>query len=266
MKMTRKVSILVLSFAMLFLIGCGQKQPWEAAGISEEFYAVTGDFAQRYLEFDQDGRQYDQALESVEAYLAGEKTQTDAISALEIAIDYFETELNGWENVSLDEVLTQQLQAVNISPAEYEAFANSRPSNLQTQKTDLSSLMYYLQYAEEDEGSVENLVWTVSKDQEIQNSMRGYYYYGCLNYWFPDVDGAEKDYLEIQVIDKVVSYIPEDPIWCSTREAAEEKVMLYLDEVEDVLNEFAEHIGQQQSLLYEMEQNLEAALNGQTDA
>lgn len=42
--------------------------------------------------------------------------------------------------------------------------------------------------------------------------------------------------------------------------------MLYLDEVEDVLNEFAEHIGQQQSLLYEMEQNLEAALNGQTDA
>ena len=36
--------------------------------------------------------------------------------------------------------------------------------------------------------------------------------------------------------------------------------MLYLDEVEEVLNQFADYVGQQQNDLYEMEQELETAL------
>lgn len=254
------VAIVSVFFSALLLSGCGPKQPWETAGVSEEFYHVTEDFSQRYLELDQDGYQYDQALETVDAYLAGETGQDEAISSLEETIRYFETELDGYETVSLDETLTEHLQAVDISPVEYEMFANGRPSSLQSQQMDLLSLLYYLQYAEEDEASQESLSWHLDQYQEIQDSARGYYYYGCLNYWFPGADDKEREYLNIKVIDQLKSYIPEDPIWCNTREAAEEQVMRYLDAEEVILNQFAEYLGQQQNDLYEMEQELEALL------
>lgn len=256
------IAIVSVAFSALLLSGCGPKQPWETAGVSEDFYQVTEDFAPRYLELDQDGYRYDQALEAVDAYLAGETGQDEAVSALEETIQYFETELNGWETVSLDETLTKHLQAVDISPAEYEMFINGRPINLQSQQTDLLSLLNYLQYAEADQTSRENLSWSLSKDQKIQDSTRGYYYYGCLNYWFPSANDKEREYLNIKVIDQLHSYIPEDPVWCSTREEAEEQVMRYLDAEEDILNQFADHVGQQQNDLYEMEQELAALLEG----
>lgn len=256
MRVKCSIAVALLFFSALVLGGCGPKQPWETAGVSEDFYLVTEDFAPRYLELDQDGQRYDQALEAVEAYLAGESSQDEAIASLEQAVLYIETELEDWENVALDEALTSRLQAVDISPSEYESFANSRPTNLQSQQADLLSLLYYLEYAEEDPTSRENLGWSLDKDQKVQDSSRGYYYYGCLNYWFPGADDAERAYLEAEVIDKLRSYIPEDPLWCSTREDAEEQVMMYLDEMEEVLNQLADHVGQQQNDLYQMEQEL----------
>ena len=233
------IAIVSVAFSALLLSGCGPKQPWETAGVSEDFYQVTEDFAPRYLELDQDGYRYDQALEAVDAYLAGETGQDEAVSALEETIQYFETELDGWETVSLDETLTKHLQAVDISPVEYEMCIN-----------------------EADQTSRENLSWSLSKDQKIQDSTRGYYYYGCLNYWFPGANEKEREYLDIKVIDQLHSYIPEDPVWCSTREEAEEQVMRYLDAEEDILNQFADHVGQQQNDLYKMEQELAALLEG----
>lgn len=260
MKTQCGMAIVSMLFSVLVLSGCGPKQPWETAGVSEDFYTVAEDFAPRYLELDQDGAQYDQALDAVEEYLAGEKTQADALSAVQDAVEYYEEALANWETVSISETLSGQLQAVGISPAEYESFANSRPSNLQTQQIDLLSLLSYLQYAESDPDSRENLSWTLSKDQKIQDSMRGYYYYGCFNYWFPDADEKEREYLDVKVTDQLHSYIPEDPVWYSTREEAEEQVMLYLDQVEELLNLFADHVGQQQKDLYEMEQEWETLL------
>lgn len=260
MKIKYGTAIASVFFSILLMSGCGPKQPWETAGVSEDFYEVTEDFAQRYLELDQDGYQYDQALEAVDAYLTGENSQDEALSLLKETIHYFETELAGWETVSLDETLVKHLQAIDISPAEYEAFVNSRPNDLQTQQMDLFSLMYDLQYVGEDKVSQENLSWSLSKNQTIQDSMRGYYYYGCLNYWFPGADDAERAYLEDKVISQLHAYIPEDPGWYTTREDTEAQVMLYLDEVEEVLNQFADYVGQQQNDLYEMEQELETAL------
>ena len=256
------IAIVSVAFSALILSGCGPKQPWETAGVSEDFYQVTEDFAPRYLELDQDGYRYDQALEAVDAYLTGESSQDEAVSSLEESIRYFETELEDWETVALDKTLTGQLQSVDISPAEYEMFANGRPISLQSQQLDLLALLYYLQYAEEDEASLENLSWHLDQYKKVQDSTRGYYYYGCLNYWFPGANEKEREYLDIKVIDQLNSYIPEDPVWCSTREDAEEQVMLYLDAEEEVLNQFADNVGQQQNDLYEMEQKLTALLEG----
>ena len=88
MKVKCGLAIVSVAVSALVLCGCGPKQPWETAGVSEDFYLVTEDFAPRYLELDQDGQQYDQALDAVEAYLAGESSRDEAAASVEQAVLY----------------------------------------------------------------------------------------------------------------------------------------------------------------------------------
>lgn len=258
MKKFRNIALAALLCVGLFLTGCGEKQPWEMAGVSESFYFVVEDFAQKYLELDQDGSQYDQALDAVEAYLAGEKTQKEALSDLQKVADYFETELTSWETVTLNEKLKDQLRDIDISPAEYEMFSNYRVTDLQQKQTDLFLLMIALQQAEEDESFHEDLVEMFAREQTIQDSDRGSYFYGSFNYWFPAVNDTELNYLHTKITDQLHAYLPENAVWYTTREEAENEAMRYMDRLEEQLDQLSEQMGQNLKELYEMEQTLAA--------
>lgn len=155
------------------------------------------------------------------------------------AMTYMEA-LAGAQTVTLEESLEESLQAVGISPAEYELFANSRPSNLQTIQARLSALCFYLDHAEEQADARENLRFCLTADQAEQDSLRGYYYYGCYNYWFPEADEAELALLEQWVTEKLAAYCPPDAALCRVQAAVEQRVTLYLDQVEAVVDLSAE--------------------------
>ena len=258
MKKYGKSFLVTLLCAVLLLVGCGKKQPWETTGVSESFYFVVEDFAQRYLALDRDGSQYDQALDTVEAYLAGEKKPEEAFSDLQKVADYFETELTSWETVTLDEKLKDQLRDIDISPAEYEMFSNYRVTDLQQRQTDLSFLMDTFQQAVEDESFRQDLTITLAREQAIQDSFRGYYYYGSFNYWFPEADDTELHYLHTKITDQLHAYLPENAVWYTTREEAENEAMGCMDRLEMQLDQLSEKVGQDQKELYEMEQALAA--------
>ena len=56
----------MLVLVLALLAGCtAAANPWEEAGVSEEFYRVAEDFSQRFLTLDADGARYDRALETI---------------------------------------------------------------------------------------------------------------------------------------------------------------------------------------------------------
>ena len=132
------------ALAALLLSGCGAKtqasEPWEELGVSEAAWTVIEDFSGRYSALDADGLRYDEALEAVQSYLDGGLGQAEALGALNSALEAVEAELEAAEPVSLDAGLEEALRELGISPTEYEAFANSRPNDLQNQQLRLSSL------------------------------------------------------------------------------------------------------------------------------
>ena len=189
------------ALAALLLSGCGAKtqasETWEELGVSEAAWTVIEDFSGRYSALDADGLRYDEALEAVQSYLDGGLGQAEALGALNSALEAVEAELEAAEPVSLDAGLEEALRELGISPTEYEAFANSRPNDLQNQQLRLSSLLFYLENAGRGEAALEDLRFTLAANASEQESLRGYFYYGCLNYWFTGLDEAE---LELSLI------------------------------------------------------------------
>lgn len=259
------IRLLQAVLAAALLAGCGgpaAETPWTAAGVSEDFYCVAEDFAARFLTLDADGALYDRSLDAVARYLDGTVSRAEAQETVQTALADVEAALAAEETAVLEESLVEQLQAVGISSTEYELFANSRSSQLQTHQARLTSLDFYLDYAESQADALENLRFFLMTDQAEQDGMRGYYYYGCFNYWFPWADEAEQAYLQAAVTDRLEAYLPEEAAWYTDMETVEEQVMLYLDEVEAVIVLASEHLGQSQADLYEMEQDYAAQSAG----
>lgn len=252
------------ALAALLLSGCGAKtqasEPWEELGVSEAAWTVIEDFSGRYSALDADGLRYDEALEAVRSYLDGGLGQAEALGALNSALEAVEAELEAAEPVSLDAGLEEALRELCISPTEYEAFANSRPNDLQNQQLRLSSLLFYLENAGRGEAALEDLRFTLAANASEQESLRGYFYYGCLNYWFTGLDEAELELLRSSLIDGLESYIPEQALWFTDRDMAEEQTMLCLDEVEALADLMSERLGSQQDELYEMEHDYDRLL------
>lgn len=257
---SKRIHIVACLLTVLALTGCSKTaaSPWEKAGVTEAFYQVAEDFSDRFLTLDADGARYDQALGAVQQYLDGTISQAEAQAAVRETLADIETLLEDQETVTLSEPLTEQLQAVGISAAEYELFANSRANQLQTQQVRLTSLDFYLTYAEEPGDALEDLRFVWTADCAEQDGLRGYYYYGNFNYWFPWADEAEQAYLQSTVAEQLEAYYPSDAVWYTDAASIEDRVMLYLDEVEAVAALLSEHLGQSQEELYEMEQDFTA--------
>ena len=210
------------ALAALLLSGCGAKtqasEPWEELGVSEAAWTVIEDFSERYSALDADGLRYDEALEAVQSYLDGGLGQAEALGALNSALEAVEAELEAAEPVSLDAGLEEALRELGISPTEYEAFANSRPNDLQNQQLRLSSLLFYLENAGRGEAALEDLRFTLAANASEQESLRGYFYYGCLNYWFTGLDEAELELLRSSLIDGLESLPASCPsAWAASR-------------------------------------------------
>ena len=245
------------------LAGCGAQDaatPWQAEDISEDFYYVTGDFSQHFLALDADGARYEQALQAVQEYLDGELSHNEAQTSLSQTLDTVQTELDQTEEAVPDDSLTEQLRAVGISPAEYELFINGRVNELQTHQSRLSTLLFYLENAPGDPHAAENLRFFLAADQAELDSLRGYYYYGCYNYWFTDAQAAEHTYLDKTVTEHLTCYYPADAVWYDEKSETEQRAMLCLDGVEAVVDLTTAHVGNQQTELYQLEQNYAALL------
>lgn len=226
----------------------------------EDFCAVADEFSRLYLAFDEDGYGFDQALEAVNAYLEGKMPQKEIVSALEKTLKAYEEEAEGLEEFVLSDALAKKLSTCGISVEEFKAFGNSRKNALYNLIVDISVMLEYLESAEEFQESYGDLQFITSSNVAQQDCMRGYYYYACFNYWFVHANEAEKAYLDEQVTSRIKAYLPEDPVWYQDQEEVEERVMLYIDKLEEVDGQMANYLGQSREELYGMQQKVDEFL------
>ena len=118
----------------------------------------------------------------------------------------------------------------------------------------LKALRYYLEPESKAERDLlrDDLEFLYGFQRDSQTSEKGFYYYS-INYWFAGWDGDQKAYVEEKVIKNLKSYEAENPVWEDSRDAVEQKMNLYLDQMEELQYRLEEHIGRSQEDLYQME-------------
>ena len=206
------------------LAGCGNK-----ADARENYRQIVDDYAVFTLEQDGDSAAYDKALEAVGIYLENDDGDSleKARRAVSDTIGRMEEDAGQAVSYELSEELAAVLAGYGVDQEEYTINANMRSAYLSDYIENLKTLQYYLE-------------------------LKGFYYYS-INYWFAGWEGNQKAYVEEKVIKNLKSYGAENPVWEDSREAVEQKMNLYLDQMEELQYRLEEHIGRSQEELYQME-------------
>ena len=74
-----------------------------------------------------------------------------------------------------------------------------------------------------------------------------------INYFFCEWEEDAIEQLEEEVISKLQSFTAQGQPWETKKEVIEQKISIYLEELEDVVEQLSEEIGEEQEKLYQME-------------
>lgn len=230
----------------------------ETAGTEAEadsgYKKIVDDFWSVITVQDQDSASYDRALEAVGAYLedSGPESLKTAQDAVKDTIAQMEADAQTIVPCELDEDFSQLLREYGIDPEEYKINADMRSGYLAGFLNSLDYLDYYLDQEAVTDITREDLEFTYDYDLREQKLLRAYCF-SSVNYWFAEWEPEAVDYVKEQVADRLVSFKTEDSVWEDSRSAVERRGNLYLDEIEKMLDEWTEFIGERQELLYQME-------------
>lgn len=241
----------MIILASALLAGCGKE-----ADDRENYRKIVDDYAVFTLEQDGDSAAYDKALEAVGIYLEndGGDSLENARSAVSDTIGRMEEDAGQPVSYELSEELAAILAECGVDQEEYTINANMRAAYLSEYIESLKTLRYYLEPESKEERDLlrDDLEFLYGVQRDSQTCEKGFYYYS-INYWFAGWDGDQKAYVEEKVIKNLKSYRAENPVWEDSRDAVEQKMNLYLDQMEELQYRLEEHIGRSQEELYQME-------------
>lgn len=241
----------MIILASALLAGCGKE-----ADDRENYRKIVDDYAVFTLEQDGDSAAYDKALEAVGIYLEndGGDSLENARSAVSDTIGRMEEDAGQPVSYELSEELAATLAEYGVDQEEYTINANMRAAYLSDYIESLKTLRYYLEPESKEERDLlrDDLEFLYGVQRDSQTCEKGFYYYS-INYWFAGWDGDQKAYVEEKVIKNLKSYRAENPVWEDSRDAVEQKMNLYLDQMEELQYRLEEHIGRSQEELYQME-------------
>lgn len=244
----RRVEIAAFSAAFL-LAGC--------AGDAEQAHGyrdIVDDYAVILLNQDADSAGYDGALLAVGEYLEnpGKDALLEAETAVKAAISQLEEAEESFESKVLDGNFSKLLKEYGIEPEEYMMMADERAEDLYDYVSSLKAFEEYLSYEKEDDltrDALKAAYGMASKEQEV---WRAYHYCG-INYWFAGWGEEETDYVRQKVHDNLQSFSAEQEAWQDDRDAVEQRMTFYLNQMEELMQERADDLGERQEEMYQME-------------
>ncbi|MCI9416289.1 MAG: hypothetical protein HFI82_02590 [Eubacterium sp.] len=243
-----------LAAAALFPVVCGCG---EASG-EDGYKVIADDYSKIILQRDLDSAEYDSALAAVGHYLndPDKESLQSALSAVQHTARQMSEEAEQTKAYQMDEEFSELLQEYGIEPEEYLMNADERKQNLYDYISTLNTLDEYLTYEHENYVTGKALKKEYEMQIAIQKIMRSYDYCG-INYWFAGWGEEETEYVKQKVHENLASFEAEDEAWQDTREAVEQRMEFYLNELEERMEEWAQYLGDYQEELYQMQSDLE---------
>lgn len=235
------------------------------SGTAPEYMEIVDDMAPIILTMDQESLAYDQILEKIGTYVEDPQAvgAEETRELVQAAIADFESASQEAEPYAMEEDFAKLLIAWGIDPEEYQMNADARESNLGRYITRLQTMDGFLELEAwyENTEADSDFAYMYEYNLKEQECLRGYEYYSA-NYWFADWEEEAAAYAQEQIAGKLQSFVTEASVWESSRQAVEQKMLVYLEELEDQTEEMAAHIGQAQEELYRLEKELNEQLEG----
>lgn len=246
--MKKRMGLIVA--AALLLAGCKNK---EQVG-KEDYEIIVDDYAKILLLQDSDSADYDRALEAVGSYLKepDEETLKTARSFVQETVSQMEETSSEITSYEITEDFSDLLKEHGIEPEEYMMNADARPEELADYISTLQTLEEYLGYEETDDLTRSDLSEQYEMAVRVQEIMKNYNYCG-INYWFAGWEEEAVSYVKQQVQDKLASFYAGQEAWQDDRDAVEQRMMIYLNELEELLEEWADRIGERQDEQYQLQ-------------
>lgn len=217
---------------------------------------IIEEFGKIILQQDKDSLLYDQVLKIVGTYIKNQDKDSFLATKtyLEEAIGQFEERIE--ECITSRYEMTQSfrelLMEYQIEPEEYQMHADLRSSYLVSYQ-DSTSLLLSILEAQENEYRTEELFEKIyEQNVAVQECMRKSHFYE-INYFFCEWEEDAIEQLEEEVISKLQSFTAQGQPWETKKEVIEQKISIYLEKLEDVVEQLSEEIGEEQEKLYQME-------------
>lgn len=240
--------ILILGGIIFVLAGC------QASGEAEDsdYQIVVQDYAELILKQDELSGVYDEALDVVGAYLDGDVELSAAEEQVKESINVLNDYIDTYTEYELTDEVTESLDLCDINAQEYKLVNNMAILDVEEYVTYLGTLYPYLSYESEEYTQTDELSCRyklVVAEQELNKL----YTYCSINYWFAPWEDDMLVYVEDEILSQLESIDIEDYSWENDRDSVETKGEKYLLELEEVIEELAGLVGEQQEALYEME-------------
>ena len=248
LKGRRKLAAVLLGLLILSACKAGE----DAFSRQKE---IVDETARIVLLMDQDSRDYDLALQEIGRYL--DEPDPEILAAVQQKVQEstaeFQTRQDQAESYEMTEDFADILVENHIDPEEYQMNADSRISSLGRFITRLQTMDTYLEMVSILPGTVEDdLRFMYEYNLEEQRIIRGYQYC-AVNYWFASWEGEGAEYAKEHIADQLESFVLEESIWETSQEGAEQRMEVYLNQLEEQISELTDYIGEAQEELYEME-------------
>ena len=216
---------------------------------------AVDDYAVLILKEDEDSKAYDDALSAVGTYLEqrDENVLNDAKTKVRETKESMEEASERIASYEMEDPFEELLTEYQIAPEEYLMFADERKEELYDYIHTLRTFEEYFENGKTDPDSLEELRKEHEMAIRMQDIMRSYQYCG-INYWFAGWEDEAVDYVRKEVHEKLVSFSAEGEPWQDTRQAVEQRMTFYLNQLEDLTNEWAEYLGERQEELYQKQQ------------
>ena len=261
MKEKRRNRAAAVVLAVVFLLaGCMESGEQNGMGNTQAesagYQKIIDDYAGIELQKDQDSADYGQALDQVGKYLErpdAQSLKTARVSVQNLIREMKQEEAGAAACVPKDE-LKILLEEYGISYEEYVGNADERSEDLHNYIRVLEVLDEYLSYEETDDFSRKELKYTYEmsvKEHEIMKS----YHYISINYWFAGWQKEAVTYVRQKVLGRLASFSAgEEETWENEKKAVEQKLERKLNQLEELDEEWTEHLGKYREYVYQMQQ------------